>query len=98
MGQDAPGGASCPALRSGPSETARPLSSSALLPPLDELVVIDGLALRLLVVELGGRPIRLAEPLGGVHLLVQARAAAAVDVIALVDGLHPRHDLVHLPR
>ena len=44
-------------------------------PPLDELVIVDGLALRLLV-ALRLRRLALAQPLGRVLLLVEARTAA----------------------
>ena len=67
-------------------------------PDLDHLVVADGLALRLLVLELGLRAVGLAEPLGRVDLGVQPRAAAAVDVGRLVGLLHAGHGVVHLGR
>src|SRR5688500_5172742 len=67
-----------------------------LCPALHELVIGDGLALRLLVLELGGRAIFLAEPLGRVLRLVEARTAAAIGVRLLVGGLHAGHDVVHL--
>src|SRR5687768_11068533 len=49
-------------------------------PALHQLLIGDRLALRLLVVELRRRAVLLAEPLGGILLLVEARAAAAVDI------------------
>src|SRR5262245_52770530 len=66
------------------------------LPALDQLVVVDGLALGLLVVELGPRRATLAEPVGRVARLIEPRAAAAVGLGLLVGNLHARHQLVHL--
>src|SRR5690606_4520901 len=71
-------------------------ASVGLGPALDQLVIGDGLALRLLVVELGLRTIRLAEPFRGILRLVQARAASAVDAGGFVGLLHPGHGDVHL--
>src|SRR3546814_2810622 len=84
------------ALVTGVQTCALPIFRCRLLPALDELFVSDRLALRLLVSELGRRTVRLAEPLRGVLLLVEARAAAAVDLGLLVGLLHAGHHLVHL--
>src|SRR5690606_2494526 len=61
-----------------------------------QFVIVDGLALRLLVVELGFRSILTSEPLGRILGLVQARAAAAIDIPRLIGPLHARHGDVHL--
>src|SRR5262245_21837622 len=66
------------------------------LPALDQLVVVDGLGLGLLVVELGPRRPALAEPVGRIARLIEPRAAAAVGLGLLVGHLHAGHQLVHL--
>src|SRR5262245_7639429 len=82
-----------------PSTMLQPRSArSALGPALDELVVVDRDPLRLLVGELRLRAVRPAEPLLRILLRIEARAAAAVDLVLLVGLLHPRHHLVHLLR
>src|SRR5262245_15539306 len=71
------------------------LTRSAL-PALDQLLVVDGLALWLLVVELGPRGAALAHPVRGVAWLVEPGATAAVGLGLLVGHLHACHQLVHL--
>src|SRR5260221_10649759 len=55
------------------------LLALVLGPPLDELVIGDRLAWRLLVVELGPRSVVLAQPLRRIALLVKPGSAVVVD-------------------
>src|SRR5262245_2117283 len=82
-----------PALR---GEGTRAVRRRSALPALHQLVVVDGLALGLLVVELGPRRTALAEPVGRVARRIEPRAAAAVGLGLLIGHLHAAHQLVHL--
>src|SRR5262245_57001267 len=86
---------SVPAYVSLSPQAGRGIRRSAL-PALDQLVVVDGLALGLLVVELGPRRSALAEPVGWVLWLIKPGAAATVGLGLLVGHLHARHQLIHL--
>src|SRR5688500_11312520 len=74
----------------GPGHAPVRKDSCALLglrPALHELVIGDRLALRLLVLELGGWAVLLAEPFGRILRLVESRTAAAIGVGLLVGSL-----------
>src|SRR5690606_34783139 len=81
----------------GESRAGRRAGSALAGPALDQLLVLDGFALGLLVVELGLGP-ALADPLVRLLLGIQARPAAAIDLRLLVGALHALHHLVHLLR
>src|SRR3954463_3837716 len=69
--------APCGAPRDAPRELL------VLGPALDQLVIGDGLAFGLLVVELGPGRVILAQPLRGIALGVQPRSTAVIDVLRL---------------
>src|SRR5262245_14215471 len=73
-----------------------PCRKRSALPALDQFVVVDGFALRLLVGQLGLGPVGFAEPLFGILDGIEPRPAAAVDLGLLVHVFHARHHVVHL--
>src|SRR5262245_18678907 len=84
-----------PSERAGGAPRRRLRVLLVLRPALDQLVIGNGLALRLLVVELGPGRMILAQPLRGIALGVQPGSTAVIDVLRFVHRLHAGHDLVH---